>query len=133
MAVTKDCSGKTINSPTGRYNDITKLSYCGSGQAFNTYGEVTVGYTYKKQITRVDAVQQSTEFISECEDKFGKYSIQNGPTGTYANATVTCVVPKVITYSGSKSKGWSEDKKDCEAQNGEFDYNLTTASYCIIR
>lgn len=135
MAVTINCEGETINSPRSRYDAITSFPRCGANQAPGSYGDVSTAYTYSEVMNRFDAVGQAAQFQSRCESEpqFGTYSIKNGPTGTFANATATCRVPTVITYSGSKSKGRTADNADCTAQGGEFDWNLTTANYCVIR
>jgi hypothetical protein len=136
MAVTKDCSGKTVNSPTDKYNAITKLSYCGTSPLAGSlsYGElVQEKYTYTEKITTIDGPTQAAQFKTGCEDKYGQYSIKNGPTGTIVNATVTCKVPNLVKYSGSGSKGMVEDKKDCAALKGEFRLGIFSASYCIMR
>jgi hypothetical protein len=133
MAIVEDCSGSVVNTPTNRYNQITSSPYCGADAAPGTYGENIEGYTYTERVTRVDGVAQAAEYKNECEDRFGVYSIKNGPTGTIANATISCRVPSLIKYSGNNSKGRTEDEKDCSKFNGEFDYNLFSASYCILK
>lgn len=61
-----------------------------------------------------------------CQDspKFGKYDFDKN---TWKSI---CTYPKVISYSGNAASG---SRDDCTRNGGEFDGNLTTANYCIIR
>lgn len=79
-------------------------------------------------LTRADAAYQASEFKTACEEeKYGEYSIRNGPTGTFANATVTCKIPAIITYPVNASGFTDFDlfTADCTAHKGVF----TKANY----
>ena len=127
----KGTFGVDLNKPT--------CSWPKAGTVTSRYGNVTQqASTFTTTATRVDSVAQIAELKTACEDKMGKATVKNGPTGTFTGASVTCAQPAIISYSGSQSQYAKGDCIDRVPQGtlvsgSSLKLGFGIDYYCVIR
>lgn len=120
-AFSRECMSQNGGFSAGAESNKATCEVPKAGVVNSRYGRVTqTAETTETIADRADAVAQVAELRTQCEDKNGRVTVTNGPTGSFLGATVACEAPTVISYSGN-TRSRNSWRGDCRTNNGQYE------------